>query len=73
MPSTRKRRTPSARDLTIDPTIKGFMARNGIGRTKTYAEIAAGRLKVRKCGRRTIILPADEVAWRQSLPEGVSA
>lgn len=41
----------------------------GIGRTKAYEEIRAGRLKARKSGVRTIILAADADAWLNSLPE----
>ena len=38
------------------------------GRTKVYSEIKVGRLRVRKLGRRTIILPEDRKAWLESLP-----
>jgi hypothetical protein len=48
--------------------IKDFAARHGIGLTKTYAEIAAGRLVARKVGTRTLIFQDDEIAWRDSLP-----
>ncbi len=41
----------------------------GVGRTKAYEEINAGRLKARKSGVRTIILAADAAAWLNSLPE----
>ena len=41
----------------------------GVGRTKAYEEIRAGRLKARKSGVRTIILAADAEAWANSLPE----
>jgi excisionase family DNA binding protein len=41
----------------------------GIGRTKFYEEIQAGRLKARKVGRRTIVLPPDLEAYAESLPE----
>lgn len=41
----------------------------GIGRTKAYEEIQAGRLKARKSGVRTIILAADAEAWVNNLPE----
>ncbi|MPZ31203.1 MAG: DNA-binding protein [Rhodospirillales bacterium] len=40
----------------------------GAGRSKIYQEIAAGRLKVRKLGKRTLILHGDAMAWLQSLP-----
>jgi excisionase family DNA binding protein len=50
-------------------SIRAFCKTYGVGRTKVYAEIHAGRLKARKAGRRTII--GDEAAeeWWRSLPE----
>jgi hypothetical protein len=45
-----------------------FLKLAGIGRTKAYEEINAGRLKVRKNGNRTIVLAADAKAWLDSLP-----
>ncbi len=43
----------------------------GVGRSRLYEEIAAGRLKARKVGARTIILHTDRDAWLASLPEAV--
>lgn len=34
-----------------------------IGRTLTYAEIKAGRLKIAKIGRRTLIPAESAIAW----------
>jgi hypothetical protein len=39
-------------------SIATFCRRYGIGRTSAYAEIAAGRLRVVKAGKRTLV-PAD--------------
>jgi len=50
-------------------TIPEFGADHGIGRSLVYEEIASGRLKCRKVGRRTIILAKDAAAWRDALPE----
>lgn len=50
-------------------TLPDFCRAFGIGRTKAYEEIRAGRLKARKNGTRTIILAADAEAWLNSLPE----
>jgi len=47
---------------------KSFSEAFGIGLTKTYEEIRAGRLIARKLGRRTIILPVDAEQWAASLP-----
>jgi hypothetical protein len=49
-------------------SIKSFCAAYGVGHTKTYKEIAAGRLKARKVGNRTLILAKDAEAWERALP-----
>lgn len=41
----------------------------GIGLTALYAEIGAGRIKMRKFGRRTLIAAEDLKAWLARLPE----
>lgn len=45
------------------------VAATGIGKSKLYLEIAAGRLKIRKLGSRTLILKADLEAWLAALPQ----
>lgn len=45
-----------------------FCQRFGVGLTKLYSEIAAGRITARKLGRRTIILDADAQVWADRLP-----
>jgi excisionase family DNA binding protein len=47
-------------------TIEQFAADYGIGRTRAYAEIAAGRLRVMKFGRNTRIARVDADAWLQA-------
>lgn len=54
--------TPAA--ISIDDFCRAY----GIGRTKVYEEIGAGRLAARKVGSRTIILREDARAWLDSLP-----
>ena len=49
-------------------SIEGFCNGYGIGRTKAYEEIKAGRLKARKAGRRTIITADDAEEWLSLLP-----
>ncbi len=50
-------------------TLAEFLTWARIGRTKAYQEIDAGRLKVRKLGRKTLILRTDAEAWLNNLPE----
>ena len=49
-------------------TVEDALAASGIGRTKFYEEIAAGRLKARKVGTRTLVLAPDLAAWLEALP-----
>lgn len=50
-------------------TVNEFLSWAKIGRTKAYEEIEAGRLKIRKIGRKSLILRADAEDWLNSLPE----
>jgi predicted DNA-binding transcriptional regulator AlpA len=45
-----------------------FCKRYGIGRTRFYQELKEGRLRARKCGRRTIVTEDDAEHWLQRLP-----
>jgi hypothetical protein len=49
-------------------TIPELVSDSGVGRSKIYEEIAAGRLKVKKLGKRTLVLHGDAIAWLASLP-----
>jgi len=49
-------------------TIKEFMALAGVGHSFTYEEIAAGRLRAVKAGRKTLIRENDARAWLAALP-----
>jgi hypothetical protein len=44
--------------------IPDFCREFGVGRTTTYGEIAAGRLKAFKVRGRTLIAGEDAIAWR---------
>jgi hypothetical protein len=50
-----------------------FCSWAGIGRTRAYEEIKAGRLIVTKCGKRTLVRVEDARAWLDSLPKGAKA
>jgi excisionase family DNA binding protein len=49
-------------------TLSDFCTRYGIGRTKAYDEIAIGRLRAVKVGRRTLVTENDAEAWLIALP-----
>jgi excisionase family DNA binding protein len=69
MDATRKieaerQRRALQRAMSIDQ----FCQRYEIGRTTAYAEIRHGRLRARKCGKRTIIADEDADDWLQQVP-----
>jgi excisionase family DNA binding protein len=43
----------------------------GLGRTKIYQAITEGKLAVRKCGRRTLVLREDLREFLSSLPRSL--
>jgi excisionase family DNA binding protein len=49
--------------------IREFCQRYSVGRTRAYQEIAAGRLRAVKVGRRTLIAHDAAEAWLAALPE----
>jgi len=61
------------RTLQRAMSIEQFCQRYDIGRTSAYAEIREGRLRARKCGRRTIIADDDADNWLQRLPVMVAS
>lgn len=44
-------------------SVAAFAAAAGIGRTTAYAEVAAGRLRTAKVGRRTIVPIKEAQRW----------
>jgi excisionase family DNA binding protein len=50
-------------------SIREFCRQYSIGRTNAYQEIATGRLRAVKIGRRTRITHDDAEAWLAALPE----
>jgi excisionase family DNA binding protein len=44
-----------------------------IGRSLLYQQIAEGRLRVRKVGRRSLVFDADLKAWLAALPDKTSS
>jgi excisionase family DNA binding protein len=41
----------------------------GISRSQFYVEVAAKRLRVLKCGRRSLVAASEIQAWLERLPE----
>lgn len=56
------------RETKLAYSISEFAEVAGLGRSFLYEEIKARRLKVRKAGRRSIILEDEARAYLQSLP-----
>ncbi len=50
-------------------TVNEILREIGIGRSKLYAEIAAGKLIPRKIGKKTIFLARDVEAYLDNLPK----
>lgn len=53
-------------------SIEDFCRWAGIGRSLAYKEIEAGRLRIKKVGRRTLVTLEAARAWLASLPDGDS-
>ncbi len=49
-------------------TVNEITKEIGIGRSKLYAEMAEGKLKARKIGKKTIFLAEDVQAYLSNLP-----
>ena len=57
--------TPENRGaLTVDE----FCGWAAIGRNKFYQEVKAGRVVLRKIGRKSVVTMADASRWLESLP-----
>jgi excisionase family DNA binding protein len=41
----------------------------GVGRSFIYEEIKSGRLKLKKAGRRSLVMEEDARAWLAGMPE----
>lgn len=51
-------------------TIAEATSVSGVGKTKLYQEIRAGKIRTRKAGRLTLILVEDLEAYLRALPFG---
>ena len=49
-------------------TVAVAAARMGISRSLFYVEARAGRVEIRKVGRRTIVARAEQERWLAALP-----
>lgn len=48
-------------------SVTEFCASTGVGKTRFYAEVAAGRIRPVKCGSRTLIPASELQAWLERL------
>jgi hypothetical protein len=55
-------------DKKVTLTVPETLQMIGIGRTRFYEEVRAGRISVRKIGRRSIVLTEDARAYLRNLP-----
>lgn len=53
-------------------TVAEFLAAYRIGRSTLYEEIKAGRIEVRKIGKRTLIPAESARTWFESLPKSAA-
>jgi hypothetical protein len=51
-------------------TVDEFCGWASIGRSKFYQEVTEGRIRLRKVGRKSVVVVADARAWLESLPDG---
>jgi hypothetical protein len=57
----------NARPLRRSSSLRNFAERHDISLRLAYDEIKAGRLKIKKVGRRSIVTDEDEARWLESL------
>lgn len=49
-------------------TVEAFCDAYGLRKTKFYAEVGAGRLEIRKSGRKSLVLRDEAERWAHALP-----
>lgn len=64
MPDAKTNRQVTAAAMSV----KQFERWAGVGHTTVYSEIKFGRLSVKKCGRRTLVLVSEAERWLAALP-----
>ena len=50
-------------------SVDEFCGWASIGRSKFYQEVAAGRIRLRKIGRKSVVTMPDALAWLSELPD----
>ena len=63
-----KTNQPSATGIRLAHSIADVTKTTGVGRSFIYEEMKAGRLIIKKAGRRSLISDGDLKAWLASLP-----
>ncbi len=49
-------------------TVKEFLTWARISRTTFYKEVNEGRIPLKKCGKRSLVMRSDAEAWLSNLP-----
>ncbi len=63
-----KPHSPEAMSVSGCFRFADFLVWAGIAKTKAYEEVKAGRLRMVKCGKRSLIRVEDALRWRDALP-----
>jgi hypothetical protein len=62
--------TPEATPVpAMAMSVEAFAKSHGIGRTLAYREIAAGRLRVAKVGKRSLVTAEAAADWRAAISQ----
>lgn len=61
--------TPVAPAARISFTVDDLIAATGLGRSKIYEQVRAGRLRAIKIGGRTMFMRVDVERWLAAAPE----
>lgn len=54
-------------------TVNEFCSWASISRAKFYREVTEGRIRVRKIGRKSVVIVTEARSWLENLPVGGSA
>ena len=73
LPGRRGRQSPMTAPAPIAMPWRAWAKNNSLGVNFTWRAISLGRLKIRRVGKRMLVLDEDGRAFLQKLPEGRAA